>query len=106
MLRAVLLKRILWHLLRKSRGTVAVPSEDDNWWHVSLFETAVVTDPSQTGVRVRRYDRDQMIALARGGAAALRRLYREGPRARDEYRRRLPELTSRDAWARLLESKE
>ena len=42
-----------------ARGTAAVPIADAHWWHVSLFETAVVTDSSQESVRVRRFDRDR-----------------------------------------------
>jgi galactofuranosylgalactofuranosylrhamnosyl-N-acetylglucosaminyl-diphospho-decaprenol beta-1,5/1,6-galactofuranosyltransferase len=101
--RAVLAKRVLWQLLRKRRGTAAISDADAYWWHVSLFETAVVTDSSQEGVRVRTFDREVMVGLARRGTAVLWRLAREGGRARDEYRRRLPEFTSRDAWARLYE---
>jgi galactofuranosylgalactofuranosylrhamnosyl-N-acetylglucosaminyl-diphospho-decaprenol beta-1,5/1,6-galactofuranosyltransferase len=35
----------------------------------------------------------------------LRRMSREGERVRDEYRARLPELSSRDTWTRLFESR-
>ncbi|MGY1746384.1 glycosyltransferase [Blastococcus sp. SYSU D00695] len=99
--RAVLAKRVLWHLRGRHLGAAAVPTADAAWWHVSLFETAVVTDPSQAGVRVRRRDRDLMLQLARHGGAVLLRLAREGHAVREEYRRRLPELTSRENWARL-----
>jgi galactofuranosylgalactofuranosylrhamnosyl-N-acetylglucosaminyl-diphospho-decaprenol beta-1,5/1,6-galactofuranosyltransferase len=104
MMRAVLAKRILWQLLRRFRGAAAVSTADAHWWHVSLFHTAVVTDPSQEGVRVRRFDRDAMGDLTRRGSAVLWRLMREGESARQQYRARLPELTSRDTWSRLFES--
>jgi galactofuranosylgalactofuranosylrhamnosyl-N-acetylglucosaminyl-diphospho-decaprenol beta-1,5/1,6-galactofuranosyltransferase len=104
MLKAVLAKRILWQLLRRSRGTAAISTADAHWWHVSLFTTAVVTDPSQEGVRVRRFDRDTMADLARRGGTVLWRLMREGERARAQYRARLPELTDRDMWTRLFDS--
>jgi galactofuranosylgalactofuranosylrhamnosyl-N-acetylglucosaminyl-diphospho-decaprenol beta-1,5/1,6-galactofuranosyltransferase len=104
MLAAILAKRIIWQLLRKARGTAAISSADAHWWHVSLFDTAVVTDPSQEGVRVRRFDRAVMIDLARRGGAVLVRLVREGKRARDQYRAALPELTDRDTWTRLFDS--
>jgi galactofuranosylgalactofuranosylrhamnosyl-N-acetylglucosaminyl-diphospho-decaprenol beta-1,5/1,6-galactofuranosyltransferase len=103
MMKAVLAKRILWQLLRKVHGSAAVPSVDEYWWHVSLFEAAVVTDPSQEGVRVRRFDRELMVELGRQGSAVLWRLLRDGERVRDEYRMRLPQLTSRETWARLFE---
>jgi galactofuranosylgalactofuranosylrhamnosyl-N-acetylglucosaminyl-diphospho-decaprenol beta-1,5/1,6-galactofuranosyltransferase len=57
----VLAKRWIWQLLRKPRGSAAVSARDSHWWHVSLFQTAVITEPSQEGVRVRRLDQ----ALAR-----------------------------------------
>ena len=104
MLRMVLAKRILWQLMRRSRGTAAISAADANWWHVSLFTTAVVTDPSQEGVRVRRFDRDTMFDLTRRGGSVLWRLMREGESARGQFRARLPELTDRDTWTRLFES--
>jgi galactofuranosylgalactofuranosylrhamnosyl-N-acetylglucosaminyl-diphospho-decaprenol beta-1,5/1,6-galactofuranosyltransferase len=104
MMRAVLAKRILQQLLHRNHGTAAISSADAHWWHVALFETAVVTDPSQEGVRVRRFDRDQMLQLARRGAGVLWRFTREGERVRDEYRARLPELTGRETWTRLFET--
>jgi galactofuranosylgalactofuranosylrhamnosyl-N-acetylglucosaminyl-diphospho-decaprenol beta-1,5/1,6-galactofuranosyltransferase len=105
MLRAVLAKRIAWQLLRKPTGTAAVPAADAEWWHVSMFDTAVVTDPSQEGVRVRKFDRDLMTSLASQGSAVLWRLLREGDRVRDEYRRQLPVLSARETWARLFETR-
>jgi galactofuranosylgalactofuranosylrhamnosyl-N-acetylglucosaminyl-diphospho-decaprenol beta-1,5/1,6-galactofuranosyltransferase len=105
MLRSVLAKRIVWQLLRRSHGTAAVSAADAHWWHVSLFTTAVVTDPSQEGVRVRRFDRDAMLDLARRGGAVLWRLMREGESVRDQFRARLPELSSRETWTRLFETR-
>jgi galactofuranosylgalactofuranosylrhamnosyl-N-acetylglucosaminyl-diphospho-decaprenol beta-1,5/1,6-galactofuranosyltransferase len=99
--RAVFAKRVAWQLLGRNRGTAAVSSRSAAWWHVSLFETAVVTDASQAGFRVRRFDRARMVALSRQSAAVLWRFVRESEQARSEYRRRFPELTSRDNWTRL-----
>ena len=101
MMRAVLAKRILWQLLRRSRGSASVSVADAHWWHVALFDTAVVTDPSQEGVRVRRFDREQMIALTGRGATVLWRLMREGRAVRDQYRAALPGMTDRETWTRL-----
>ncbi|WP_222262832.1 glycosyltransferase [Modestobacter marinus] len=105
MMRAVLVKRLLRQLLRRPGGIAAVSSADAHWWHVSLFDTAVVTDPSQEGVRVRQLDLDQAGVLARRGAVLLGRLWREGRAARDEWRRRLPELSGRETWERHIVSR-
>lgn len=105
MMRAVLVKRLLRQLLRRPGGIAAVSSADAHWWHVSLFDTAVVTDPSQEGVRVRQLDLDRAGALARRGGVLLGRLWRDGRAARDEWRRRLPELSSRETWERHIVSR-
>ncbi|TQN41545.1 galactofuranosylgalactofuranosylrhamnosyl-N-acetylglucosaminyl-diphospho-decaprenol beta-1,5/1,6-galactofuranosyltransferase [Blastococcus colisei] len=105
MLRSVLAKRIIWQLLRKPSGTAAVPVSDASWWHVAQFDTAVVTDDSQEGVRVRRFDRGVMLELARRGGEVLWRLARDGERAREQYRSQLPELTDRETWTRLFEGR-
>ncbi|MBK1784365.1 glycosyltransferase [Prauserella cavernicola] len=104
MQRAVLLKRGLNRLLGKHRFALgAIPSDEAHWWHVSLFETAVVTDASQEGVRVRRYDRDRMFDLAKRGVRVVNRLRKEGHAVQAQYKRAMPELTSRDNWTRLYE---
>ncbi|MEU6641320.1 glycosyltransferase [Saccharomonospora sp. NPDC046836] len=102
MQRAVLLKRLLHRLLGKHRYALgAIPSDEAHWWHVSLFETAIVTDASQEGVRVRRYDRDRMFDLAKRGVKVVNRLRKEGRGVQAQYQRAMPELTSRENWTRL-----
>jgi galactofuranosylgalactofuranosylrhamnosyl-N-acetylglucosaminyl-diphospho-decaprenol beta-1,5/1,6-galactofuranosyltransferase len=103
LMRTILVKRILWQLMRRPQGTAAIPIADAHWWHVARYDTAVVTDSSQEGVRVRRFDRDKMVELGRRGAGLLWRLSREGERARDEWRAAMPRLTSRETWLRLYE---
>jgi galactofuranosylgalactofuranosylrhamnosyl-N-acetylglucosaminyl-diphospho-decaprenol beta-1,5/1,6-galactofuranosyltransferase len=103
LMRTILVKRILWQLMRRPQGTAAIPIADAHWWHVARYDTAVVTDSSQEGVRVRRFDRDKMFELGRRGAGLLWRLSREGERARDEWRAAMPRLTSRETWLRLYE---
>ncbi len=99
----VLVKRLLWQFLRKPRATAAVSARDAYWWHVALFETAVVTEPSQEGVRIRRLDRSTMVALGSRGVRVTARLVREGPPLRHRYQAAMPELTSRQNWQRLFD---
>ncbi|MFC4005066.1 glycosyltransferase [Prauserella oleivorans] len=102
MQRLVLLKRILDRVLGKHRFALgAIPSDEAHWWHVSLFKTAIVTDASQEGVRVRSYDRDRMFDLAKRGVKVINRLRKEGRAVQAQYKRALPELTSRENWSRL-----
>jgi galactofuranosylgalactofuranosylrhamnosyl-N-acetylglucosaminyl-diphospho-decaprenol beta-1,5/1,6-galactofuranosyltransferase len=96
------LKRAAYHLTdRAVYRTGLVPAGDAHWWHVSLFERAVVTDMSETGVRIRQRDRAKALGLARRGMTTLRRLHAEGPAVAAQYRAATGELTSRENWARL-----
>jgi galactofuranosylgalactofuranosylrhamnosyl-N-acetylglucosaminyl-diphospho-decaprenol beta-1,5/1,6-galactofuranosyltransferase len=101
----VLAKRAVFQWLgRIIPGPVAISAEDNQWWHVSLFGHAVVTDSSQAGVRVRRRDRKKLTDLARRMRKALQRFGKETPSLQTRYREALPELSGRDNWARLYES--
>ncbi|WET79893.1 glycosyltransferase [Amycolatopsis sp. QT-25] len=102
--RLVLIKRILDRVLGRSRHSLgAIPIDEAHWWHVATFDTAVVTDASQEGVRVRSYDRAKMFDLARRGAKVIQRLRKEGAAVQEQYKRSMPELTSRENWKRLYE---
>ncbi|MBN9109901.1 MAG: glycosyltransferase [Pseudonocardia sp.] len=96
------LKRAVYQALdRPMHRTGLVPAGDAHWWHVSLFERAVVTDMSELGVRIRTRDRALALEIAKRGARALRRLQKEAPELVERYRAAQPELTSRENWARL-----
>lgn len=102
--RAILLKRIFERVLGKHKHSLgAVPTDEANWWHIAQFETAVVTDANQEGVRVRHYDRAKMFDLAKRGAKVVNRLRKEGGAVQEQYKRAMPELTSRENWTRLYE---
>ncbi len=100
--RLVLAKRVLDQALGRTLPHAAgIRASDASWYHVAKFETAVVTDASQEGVRVRRRDPDAARELTRRGARACWRLFREATSVRDQYRAAVPRLTSRENWARL-----
>ncbi|MPZ65623.1 MAG: glycosyltransferase [Pseudonocardiaceae bacterium] len=103
--RLVMAKRLLWQLMGKPRGSVSVANRDSQWWHVSRYATVVVTDASQRGVRVRRLDRAELIALGKRTVQVLRRLRRDGPAVARQYRDAMPELTSRQNWQRLFDGR-
>lgn len=83
--------------------TGLVPAGEAHWWHVSLFERAIVTDMAETGVRVRTRDRERLRELSRRAVRTLRRLHAEGPQVAVRWRDAAPQLTSRENWARLYE---
>jgi galactofuranosylgalactofuranosylrhamnosyl-N-acetylglucosaminyl-diphospho-decaprenol beta-1,5/1,6-galactofuranosyltransferase len=96
------LKRIAYHLTgRSAYHSGSVPAGDAHWWHVSLFERAIVTDMSEQGFRVRTRDKEEALQLARRAAHVLRRFVREAPALVGRYRSELPRLSSRENWMRL-----
>ncbi|MGB3439939.1 MAG: glycosyltransferase [Actinophytocola sp.] len=100
--RLVLIKRLIHFAMGKTVHQIgAVTQKDATWWHLSQFDTVVVTDGSQGGVRVRRRDREVTVKLAKQCGRLTRRLINELPRLREEYRAAAPDLTSRDNWRRL-----
>jgi galactofuranosylgalactofuranosylrhamnosyl-N-acetylglucosaminyl-diphospho-decaprenol beta-1,5/1,6-galactofuranosyltransferase len=101
----VLAKRAVYQWLgRTAPGPVMIPAVDAHWWHVSLFDYAVVTDASQAGVRVLRRDKRNIRKLSVRLVKAIRQFRAEAPVLQQQYRDALPELTSRENWARLFNS--
>lgn len=98
----VLAKRILGQVLgRTDHRPVAIPAAEAHWYHVSRFETVVVTDASQEGVRVRRRDPETAKGLLVRGVKAINGLRKNASPLREQYRAALPAVTSREHWARL-----
>ncbi len=98
----VLLKRVIAQWLGRTQpGLVGITREDAHWWHVSLFDHVVVTDASQSGVRVRTRDKARARRLLWRTVRVLRRLRRELPTVQAQYRAAMPDLSSRANWERL-----
>ncbi|MCZ2806472.1 glycosyltransferase [Modestobacter sp. VKM Ac-2983] len=103
--RLVLARRVVGQALgRTIKHPVAIPAAGASWYHVSRFETTVVTDSSQEGVRIRRRDPEAARELGIRGAKACYRLIRQAASLRAEYRAAMPQLTSRENWARLFDA--
>ena len=100
--RLVLIKRAIDQWFgRTQHGVIGVTREDAYWWHVSLFDHAVVTDSSQSGVRIRQRDKAKARQLLVRTVKVLRRLRNELPDVAQQYRDAMPTLTSRENWERL-----
>lgn len=98
----ILIKRAIGQWFgRTQHGLVVIPREDAHWWHISLFDHVVVTDASQSGVRIRERDKATAITLLRRTFKLMKRLEKEGPALQRQYRDAVPQLTSRENWERL-----
>jgi galactofuranosylgalactofuranosylrhamnosyl-N-acetylglucosaminyl-diphospho-decaprenol beta-1,5/1,6-galactofuranosyltransferase len=97
-------KRLLSHFTgRLHPGPVTITAADASWWHVSRFNYAVITDASQTGVRIRRHDKQALISLTRHALRTLRRFRAQAPAAQERYRAASSQLASRENWRRLFQ---
>ena len=102
----VLLKRVVQQWTgRVDRRPVTVPAIFGDWWHVSLFENAAVTDASQNGVRVRRRNKKQATELAKRAAKVCWELRKRAPEMKKAYSDAMPRLTSAENWTRLYGNK-
>jgi galactofuranosylgalactofuranosylrhamnosyl-N-acetylglucosaminyl-diphospho-decaprenol beta-1,5/1,6-galactofuranosyltransferase len=54
-------------------------------------------------VRLRRRDKQKLSELTKRMTKALKKFRTEAPALQEQYRRALPELISRENWARLYE---
>ena len=98
----LMIKRILQQWTgRAYPGRVTINAPDAGWWHVSRFDYVVVTDASQTGVRIRRRDEEKLKDLARLALRTLRRFRADTARVEQIYRAAFPRLISRENWAML-----
>ncbi|WP_430335173.1 glycosyltransferase [Rhodococcus sp. ACT016] len=98
----VLAKRAAMQWLgRTQHGIASIPASESHWWHVSLFDHAVVTDASQSGVRVRRRDKEAAKEITARMAKVLKQFREQGSDVQRRYREAVPRLTSRENWERL-----
>ncbi|GAB4582377.1 glycosyltransferase [Nocardia sp. IFM 10818] len=86
---------------RTQHGLVGITREDAHWWHVSLFDHVVVTDASQSGVRIRKRDKATARRLLLRAYKLLKQLRKDLPALQTRWRAAMPELTSRENWERL-----
>jgi galactofuranosylgalactofuranosylrhamnosyl-N-acetylglucosaminyl-diphospho-decaprenol beta-1,5/1,6-galactofuranosyltransferase len=102
---AILAKRVAGQLSGRLRPEFAyVTSRSSQWWHVSQFSRAVVSDASQSGVRVRRRDAAKAKELLLRAAKLRKRFIAEAGPVSEQYRAAVPQLTSEQNWLRLWNS--
>ncbi len=101
-LRLVLHNRLIRQWFGWTRGgPVAIPAEIAAWWYVAMYDYAVVTDASQSGVRIRRRDKAQLVKLTWRLARLLYRFATQATSVQAQWRAAFPELSGRENWDRL-----
>ncbi|CAN5205992.1 glycosyltransferase [soil metagenome] len=85
------------------RPQLNIAAQDARWFLLARLDSATVGLPDGRGVTLRRRDPRTFWKLLGTSLRLHRRLYREFPRLRREYRAAAPELTSVDSWCRVFE---
>jgi len=77
-----------------------VPSRQALWFVLSRLDSATVSTPDGRGVTFRRRDPELFRSMLVRSARQLRDIGKAWPDLRRRYQEALPELSSREAWAR------
>jgi len=77
-----------------------VPSRQALWFVLSRLDSATVSTPDGRGVTFRRRDPELFRSMLARSARQLRDIGKAWPDLRRRYQDALPELSSREAWAR------
>ncbi|PRX47919.1 galactofuranosylgalactofuranosylrhamnosyl-N-acetylglucosaminyl-diphospho-decaprenol beta-1,5/1,6-galactofuranosyltransferase [Prauserella shujinwangii] len=86
------------------RPQLNVPADRALWFVLGNFDSATVSSPDGASVAFRKRDPEAFRKLAREVVANYRRLIKEFPRMKEEYRAALPRMSSVEAWRKLYES--
>jgi galactofuranosylgalactofuranosylrhamnosyl-N-acetylglucosaminyl-diphospho-decaprenol beta-1,5/1,6-galactofuranosyltransferase len=81
-----------------------VPALNARWFLLGNLDSATVSTADGTGVAFYKRDPDQFRTLMARAVRNYRRLGREWPRLRKQYRDALPELTSTEQWRKAFEN--
>ncbi|WP_307849471.1 glycosyltransferase [Qaidamihabitans albus] len=88
----------------QERPQLNVPADKALWFVLGNFDSATVSSPDGASVAFRKRDPEAFRKLVREVTANYRRLAREFPRMKEEYRAALPRMTSTEAWRKLYDS--
>ncbi|WP_164478164.1 glycosyltransferase [Microbacterium sp. ABRD28] len=80
-----------------------IPAPDITWWRFADIDSALVTSPDGVGVAWYQRDRATMRRFLVRSLRLNLRLRRQWKTLQDSYRAAVPDLTSAEAWAKILQ---
>ncbi|MEH0111026.1 glycosyltransferase [Tersicoccus sp. MR15.9] len=83
----------------KERPQAHIAHQDNKWWRISQYDSALVSNAEGTGVSWYRRDPAELRQQLTRSAALHAQLLREWPRLRRQYREAAARIASIDAWA-------
>ena len=97
-------KTVVKQLTRKVPATsmehpqAYIAHQDNKWWRMSQYDSAVVSNAEGTGASWYRRDPKQMRALLAESLRLNAEILKNWQTLSDRYRSALPHITSFDAW--------
>ncbi len=82
----------------KAHPETIVPHQDNKWWRVSQFDSALVSNAEGSAVSWYKRDPRRVRALLAESVKVYGEVLRRWPALKQEYRGALAEITSMDAW--------
>ncbi|GAB3532852.1 glycosyltransferase [Arthrobacter tecti] len=88
----------------KERPQAVVAHQDNKWWRMSQYDSAVVSNAEGTGASWYQRDPKKLRALLAESARLNAEILKDWPRLREQYRSALAEITSFEAWKKTFEA--
>nr|WP_144671936.1 glycosyltransferase [Arthrobacter sp. U41] len=88
----------------KSHPETLVAHQDNKWWRVSQFDSALVSNAEGTAASWYKRDPRQVRKLMAEGLKVYGEVVRKWPALKQQYRGALAEITSMDAWKKTFDA--
>lgn len=82
----------------KERPQAFIAHQDNKWWRMSQYDSAVVSNAEGTGASWYQRDPRKLRSMLAEAARLNSQILREWPRLRELYRKELTSITSFEAW--------
>ncbi|GAA2175153.1 glycosyltransferase [Arthrobacter parietis] len=82
----------------KERPQAFIAHQDNKWWRMSQYDSAVVSNAEGTGASWYQRDPRKLRSMLAEAASLNAQILREWPRLRESYRNELTSITSFEAW--------
>ncbi|NYE94896.1 galactofuranosylgalactofuranosylrhamnosyl-N-acetylglucosaminyl-diphospho-decaprenol beta-1,5/1,6-galactofuranosyltransferase [Psychromicrobium silvestre] len=88
----------------QERPQALIPHQDNKWWRMSQYDSALVSNADGTAVSWYKRDPRQLRKLLAEAGRLHLQIVRDWSRLRKEYRENLVEITSIDTWRKTFEA--
>jgi len=85
------------------RPQATVAHQDNRWWRMAQYDSAVVSNAEGTGASWYKRDPKQLREMLAESSRLHARLLKDWRRLSDEYKAAMPELTSIESWRKTFE---